>query len=184
MKLTLNLSDKPYINRRALYLGYTLFAGALFLLLILNGAYLHRLHSHAGEVESHLAELESQGGGGAAVTELNPEEVRRQQEKIAFANDILHRDSFRWTQMFDRLEESAVEGVSVRSLQPDYKDRSLQLRGVAAGVDELRSYLDSLIASPHFSEVLLLEQSRTEVGEATGVKRTALAFSIVLRGAF
>ena len=116
--------------------------------------------------------------------ELNPEEVRRQQEKIAFVNDILHRDSFRWTQMFDRLEESAVEGVSVRSLQPDYKDRSLQLRGVAAGVDELRSYLDSLIASPHFSEVLLLEQSRTEVGEATGVKRTALAFSIVLRGAF
>lgn len=189
MKLTLNLSSRPYVNRRMLYLVYALLGGALVLLLALNAAYAHRLRAEAEQIRSHLAELKGGTGGSPAVAEITPEALRRQQESIAFANDILRRDSFRWTRLLDHLEEAAVEGVAIRGLQPDYKERSLRVRGAARGVDEMRRYLDQLIASRHFSEVYLLEQSREEAPDAKGGapgggKSRGISFSILLKGAF
>jgi type IV pilus assembly protein PilN len=188
MKLTLNLASRPYVNRRTLYLAYAALAAALVLLLILNSVYALRLRSSGEQVRQRLAELGGQGAGEGTVTEISPEAMRKQQENIAFANDILRRDSFRWTRLLDHLEESAVEGVAIRALQPDYKERSLQVKGVARGVDELRRYIDQLMASQHFSEVYLLEQSREKdsekSGKDSGPRAAGISFSIVLRGAF
>lgn len=186
MKLTLNLANRPYINRRTLYVVYLAAAAALLVVLALNIAYALRLRSTAEDFRERFAAVEGRSEGGAAPAEISPEAFREQQESIALANDILRRDSFRWTQLLDHLEESAVEGVAIRALQPDYKERSLRVSAIARGVDEMRRYLDQLMVSKHFSEVYLLEQSREK--EAAGGKGKGspggISFSIVLRGAF
>lgn len=172
-----------------LYLAYGIVGGGLVIALIVQGVYGMRLRSETDEIRSRLAALSSRGEGGEAPVALTPEILRTQHEKIAFANDILRRDSFRWTKLLDDLEASAVDGVTIRALQPDFKERNLRVRGAARGVDDMRRYLDQLIASARFSEVYLLEQAREESSKGDKEKGApegprGITFSILLKGAF
>lgn len=190
MKLTLNLASRPYVNRRALYVAYAALAATMVLLLVANMVYAVRLRAAGEQARQRLAALGGQGTAVGDVVRVSPEALKQQQESVAFANDILRRDSFRWTRLLDNLEASAVEGIAIRALQPDHKDRSLQVKGAARGVDELRRYIDQLMASGHFSEVYLLEQSREKAEKGGSATKSevpqpaGISFSIVLRGAF
>jgi type IV pilus assembly protein PilN len=73
--------------------------------------------------------------------------------------------------------------VAISGIQPDYKGKSLNLTGMAREVEDLQQFLDKLLASEHFGDVYLLQQSRLKASgqsEAAG----ALSFSIVVKGAF
>jgi type IV pilus assembly protein PilN len=186
MKLTLNLASRSSINRRALYAFYTAVIGILVLMLALNLGYYTRLQTHNRQIKVHLTKLERDFGQmqEAARGKISPGELELLQGKIAFANKILIKDSFRWTALLDHLEEVVTEDITIRAIQPDYKDGSLKLTGLARGVSELRVFLDALFSSPHFSDVFLLSQSRSEIKDNLGRDREALSFSILLKGAF
>ncbi|WP_298035954.1 PilN domain-containing protein [uncultured Desulfuromonas sp.] len=186
MKLTLNLASRTYVNRRALYTLYTVLLGALALVLVINLSYYIRLQGQSRQVKAHLAEVEAEleslkdGEGG----KIRAEDFQRLEDQVAFANELLDKDSFRWTELLGRLEEVTIEGVSLRSIQPDYQTGSLNLRAAAKDVGILRDFLDSLIASPHFSYVYLLNQAEAEVKDNRGRERKAIDFSLLVKGAF
>lgn len=186
MKLTLNLASRTYVNRRLLYLGYALVLGTLVLLLAFGAHRAWRLRAHSLQLGVQLSTLEKTLGEVGEETEpvVTAAEMARQKAQVTSANAILERDGFRWTVLLDRLEEMTLEGVTIVSLQPDYKARSLRLTGQARSLKELRAFLDRLITSPAFSEVYLLQQGSAKVKTASGAERPALGFSLVLKGVF
>jgi hypothetical protein len=183
-KLTLNLASRVPINRRALYVMYTVVTGVLTLIMIFNLFQLKGMQAQSRKLRTYLAEA------GVATTVLQrPEtvtkaQIQRQHKEIADVNDLLMGNAFRWTALLGRLEEAAIEGVSLRSIQPDYREGALRITGLVRRMEILEKYLDGLIAAPHFSDVFLLQQSTVTVRHEHGGERQAINFSLVLKGAF
>jgi hypothetical protein len=70
--------------------------------------------------------------------------------------------------------------VAIRSLRPNYKDRSLQISAVARDTIAMTDLLDALLESEEMGEVYLLSQS--SAGENGG--ESLVSFSIVIQEAF
>lgn len=185
MKITLNLASRTYLNRRALYGFYLVVSGILVLLLALSVGLHVRSLAQVRQIREHLAELkrETAGATQAEGSTFTPAAYEQLLAEIRFANEILVQDSFRWTVLLDRLEEVVPQNVAISSIEPDYKGNSLNLTGLARGVEDLQQFLDKLIASKYFSDVYLLQQSRLkEAGQSEAAG--AISFSIVVGGAF
>jgi type IV pilus assembly protein PilN len=186
MKLNLNLASRRYLNRRALYGFYTVIIVVLILVLGLNLSLFFRGRSQARHLEARLAELEQQLSGqqGAAVKGFSLQAYADLLDEIGFANDILLKDSFRWTRLLDWLEEVTPKRVLVSSIQPEFKDHSLKIVGQARSVDDLRNFIDNLIESPHFTEVYLYNQAKVLSGGSSRGKGGNISYSIDLKGGF
>jgi hypothetical protein len=184
MKLHLNLASRVYPNRQVLYAIYTVAIVALTAVLILNLSQVRSMQAQSRKIQAYLAETERGLAAVPAEEEATPAARQRQMKEIAYANDILVRQGFRWTALLGRLEEVAVEGVSLRTIQPDYREGSLRITGLARGMEVLQRYLDRLIAAPHFSDVFLLQHHGAKIRDEQGREREAINFSLVLKGAF
>ncbi|KIH76449.1 type IV pilus assembly protein PilN [Geoalkalibacter ferrihydriticus] len=186
MKLNLNLADRVYINRRALHGAYVAIGALLLVLLVVNLLFFSRTRDEIVELEQRLSELRERAGArdDEGVIDISPAAQRQLLSDIAFANSILEKDSFRWTQLLDRLEGLVPDGVSIRSILPDHRTRSLNLTAVARGLDEMTAFLDRLLESDQLRDVYLLRQEQTTVTDFAGRERQALLFSLTLREAF
>jgi len=184
MKLSLNLASRSYVNRRALYLFYAVLFSVLVLLLALNLVFYLRTRSQTRHLHERLAVFDRElAGGQEKGGRFSPEAYEKMLQDIAFANEILVKDSFRWTALLDRLEEVVPAKVIIRGIQPDYKTSSLNLTGTARRVEDLKRFLDNLIESSTFSDAYLLQQSR-ETGRGKNGGQGDIDFTIVVRGAF
>lgn len=183
MKLTINLSTRTYLNRRALF-GWYGFIG--FCLLVLLGFYFWSvylgysqkriLESRLGEISQKIEELKTTD------VDYSVAKAKALEQKIQQANGLLLRDSFRWTTLLGRLEEVVPEGAGVQSITPDFKDKSLRLVGLTRDVATLRSFIDSLLASTYFSDVYLLTQDQLiPQGESSDA---LIRYTVLLKGAF
>lgn len=179
MKLTLNLASRSYLNRRALYAGYSVVGGVLLLLLVLLAVQGWQAWRQGQRLDVRLAELESAFRRQQDADDFTPEAQARLMAQITFGNEVVGKDSFRWTALLDSLEKVIPRGARVATIQPDHKDGSLRLSGVAENLPKLQVVLDNLIASPDFNDVYLLSQSRVGKGASE-----ATSFSIIVRGAF
>jgi type IV pilus assembly protein PilN len=185
MNLNLNLASRAYVNRQALYLCYALLVALLVVLLLLLGGSYYRLHADNGRISDQLEEINRDlGFQGSATQEISSPAYQQLQERVSYANQLLVKDSFRWTELLDHLEEVVTDGVRIRSIQPDYRQGELKLIGVARGLGDLRSFLDRLITSPHFSDVFLLDQASVMVKDNLGQDHSSLTFTVDLKGAF
>jgi type IV pilus assembly protein PilN len=163
MKINLNLATRPYVNRRALLAGYLIAA----LLLLAAAAFLLTMvlqsRRQTVNVVAEMGALQKRSGldqplpQGAAYTPAAQAELEK---RISFANELLERDHFHWTELLDRLEETTLAGISIEGLQPEFKSGLVKISGRASDLGRLRQFLDRLAASPHFSDVLLLRQGR------------------------
>ena len=185
MKLTLNLASRTYLNRRLLYGLYLALSGLLAVLLALGIGFHVRSHGQVKQIRKHLAELGQETATGARAEEspVSATAYEKLLKDIEFANELLAQDSFRWTALLGRLEEVVPEKVAISGILPDYKGKSLSLTGMARGVEDLQQFLDNLLASAHFGDVYLLQQSRLrEAGQSEAAG--GIGFSIVIREAF
>jgi type IV pilus assembly protein PilN len=185
MKPSLNLASRTYLNRRLLYVGYTV---AIFLLLsglAGFGYYFWNSYQTSRSIHSTIDQMQQQSlaaKGGAAVP-FSTEEYQRVLKRISFFNAALEKNSFSWTHLLGRLEVLVPNGVGLSSIQPDFHGRSLKITGLARNLDKLQGFLDNLLAAKDFSAVYLLNQARQSPAKGrTGGEE--LSFSIVLEGAF
>lgn len=179
MKLSLNLASRVYVNRRALMTSYLVVSVLLLLLLGLNLSNLLRTQTEAEKIGGRIAELKRAGARASVVDAgYSPQAQVELNKLILFANTLLERDDFRWTELLDQLEESTPDGISIRSIQPEYISGAVKLSGVAESNIALRRFLDQLAASPHFNKVLLFQLSNVQ-GVKTG-DGAGLSFNIGL----
>jgi type IV pilus assembly protein PilN len=182
MKLTINLASRSYVNERALKWGYLLFA--MLILLVLLFQVRNFLHSYQlkNSYQSNIAAIE-QTLRGKTTVKLTRKQIAAQQQDLKQAKILLRKDAFRWTALFDRVENLLPRNVSVRSFSPNYGEGSLVLTGVAKKLPDLQMLLENLHAES-FRQVYLKSQSNITVLDYLGEKRSAVAFSIELEGVF
>ncbi|PLY02580.1 MAG: hypothetical protein C0623_03750 [Desulfuromonas sp.] len=183
MKYSLNLASRSYINKRALYAGYLVCGIVLLAGLMSNFGYYVKLQNQKRLTEVRLAELEekilaSQGSEIAAT--YSAEGYKDILKEINAANRILERDAFRWTALLDQLEKVVPWDVSIENINPDHKKGVVKITGLAKDLSDMKRFLDNLIDSGDYVDVLLLSQSSVDVIGSGQFLR----FSIELRGAF
>ncbi|HAD04436.1 MAG: hypothetical protein A2091_03385 [Desulfuromonadales bacterium GWD2_61_12] len=173
MKLGLNLASRVYVNRRTLMIFYVITTVLLLLLLGLNLSSLLRTRADTTIIGDRLAELKRAGARTPlANAAYSPPALAQLEKRTIFANSLLARDHFRWTELLDDLEGSTPAGISIRGVQPDFKSGAVKISGVARSVSDLRRFLDRLAANPHFTGVLLFQQANVrsaKSGDVDGV---------------
>jgi Tfp pilus assembly protein PilN len=186
MAFSLNLASRRYVNRRLLFRCYRLAALVLVLSLLLLLVYGWRRVEEAKTYRRKLVELQKVAVSDGEGREKPPTaaEQARLEKEVAFVDNILKEDRFRWTVLFGRLEDLAIEGVRISTIEPDHEDGSLRVTALAKDDGKMRDFLDRLLASEDFSDVFLLAQSRVEVKDGNNRPRSAVDFTLVLKGAF
>ena len=182
MRLTLNLASRRYVNESAIKWGYLLFSVLLLLLitfqvwLCLQSRQLN--HSYQVEIDQLAQQL-----GNKVPERFTGAQIAAQKQDFSRAEELLQKDAFRWTALFDRMERLLSSGVSIRSFSPNYKDGSLVLNGVAKKLSDLQDLLNNLHAD-NFDQVFLQSQRQFDVDDFDGTKIPAIDFSLRLEGVF
>lgn len=185
MKISLNLADRVYINRRALLAAYAVAGAVMFLLLVMNSVFLLNSRRDIADMQERLNQLQERSAalqGGAA--DFSPTAYQQLLSDIEFANSILKKDAFRWTELLNHLETLVPEGVALRSILPDHKNRALNITAVSRGLDEMTLLLDRFAQSESLRNVYLLRQEKAKITDLGGQEREGVQFSLLVREAF
>ena len=183
MKIKLNLASKPYLNRQSVRLWLLLACSFMLLLLVLNGYYGYQNFQQLRLLESRFLALDGQVSTVQGVPSgYTPEGYADVGDKIVLANEIVAADQFRWTVLLSRFEELVPDDVSIRTIQPNFKERSVQLAGVALDVSAMARFVDNLLLSEDLNQAYL--QRHGEVKSGQGDSQLYVGFSLVIREAF
>ncbi|GAB4166450.1 MAG: hypothetical protein Tsb0017_01690 [Geothermobacteraceae bacterium] len=178
MKPTINLATRQHLNRRAIY---TLYLVISFLLLFLLGSNLYYLRSgrtQLARLDAHIAELRQQLGIERQAEPVGEEVFQALLKKIRFANQVIERDSYRWSLLLGHIEQVLPDNVRVSSVHPQFKEGRVRLTGEARDVTDLQALLDNLAESSFFSEVAILSQQVDESQDGEKLVR----FNVEVRG--
>jgi len=184
MEIKLNLASKLYLNRQNIRLWLLALGILMILLLLLNGSYGYRNYQQLQTLDKRFLELNDQISGihGTSV-DYTPEKLITVKAEVELANQIVDGDRFRWTELLNRFESVLPDDVSIHSIQPNFKARTVQLSGVARDVSALTRFVDNLLASEDLNQAFL--QSHGEVkNEESSSSQILTGFSIVIREAF
>lgn len=186
MKATLNLADPRHraryiVGTLARYLLPLLGCWLLFLL-ISQGRIIYHRHQLRKELDALSSQVKTVQPEPAI--QISAKDQARQEADIRFVNDIITKDQFSWIELLDRLEKTLIDGVTLMRIEPDYKERSLQLSGMAENVDALKSYLTSLLGSDTLAAAFLLRQNTQTFKDRYNREHPAIAFQIAIQKAF
>lgn len=182
MHFRLNLASRTYLDRRSTQRWLLLIIGLLGVLLTVNLLYSWRNVQQMRQVNSRLMEIEGKvvAQRSSTATTYTPEEFKRVMAEISSANKMIDADQFRWSTLLGKFEDLLPDRVAIRSLKPNYKDRSLQIAAVAKDTAAMTELLDTLLTSADMSQVYLLNQALADQPDG----ETVVSFSIVIREAF
>jgi Tfp pilus assembly protein PilN len=154
----------------------------LVCLLIGQGLALHRRRQLAEELSALAARVKA--ASPPVSKTLSAGDYKRQAADLSFADSLIAKDRFSWTDLLDRLEGTLTREVTLTRIEPDYKERSLRLAGLAENVEALRRYLSSLLHSDSLSAAYLLGQETKKIKDSHGREQAVVVFQIEIRKAF
>jgi len=181
MRPTINLATHGHINRRALYACYAFVGVLLLMAFALHLADWRASYLQSRILQQRLGELESQLGIEPDSGPVDPAEFASQLKEIRFSNQVISRDSYRWSLLLSQLEEVLPADVRITSIHPMFKEDVIQLRGEVREVGDLQEFLDSLQESDAFTDVLLLEQARQDPDPSAPGLTSVVSFGIQVR---
>jgi Tfp pilus assembly protein PilN len=184
MEIKLNLASRPYLNRQKTRLWLVVIGVILGLFLVLNLLSTYRSYQKLQLMNARFADLDRQVAGlRDEDTGYTPEKYMAVRAEVAAVNQIIDSDQFRWTALLSKFEELTPKDVSLNMIQPNYREHSLQISGLARTVSAMTRFVDRLLASEDFSQVYLQRHGEVEV-EERGRKQSLTGFSIVIQEAF
>ena len=184
MEIKLNLASKPYLNRQSVRFWLLLFGILLVVLLFLNGSYGYSNYRQLQLFDERFQELNDQLSGlHGTSTDYSPEKLAEIKAEVGLANEIIDADRFRWTTLLSRFESVLPDDVTIHSIQPNFRERTVRLSGMARDVSALTRFVDNMLNSEDLNQVFL--QSHGEVDKDDNNSNQVLTgFSIVIREAF
>jgi type IV pilus assembly protein PilN len=179
MKYTLNLATRSYVNRRTLYLCYALSGALLVIVLMFNLLQFLSLRSEISQNDANKKMIEAKllARSGIDAAGYNANSYKALLVNIRYANEILAKDSFRWTRLLDQLESVVPRQVRILKIDPNHEKRTVKLAGHAKTLKAMKRFIDNLIKSEHYTHVFLDQQ-------ATVSEPKVIRFSITMEGAF
>ncbi len=184
MEIKLNLASKPYLNRQRIRLWLLLACSFMLLLLVINCYYGYQNYRQLGLLESRFLELAGQASGVQGTPAgYTPENYAVVRDEVTLENEIIAADQFRWTALLSRFEELVPDDVSIRTIQPSFKERSVRVAGIARDVSAMTRFVDNLLSSEDLNQTYL--QRHGEVKSDPGdISQLHVGFSLVIREAF
>ncbi len=174
MKVRLNLATTPLeSNRRFTVAAAGIGTVAVLALLLLSvRAYTvwrgdRATRSRQTVLENQIQTLQQQRDALAAF--FNEPDTLRRRQRAALLNGLIQQRAFPWIKIFTDLERILPAGVRVVSIEPKLAGDSVQLKLlVGAMTDEGKlKFLKTIEASPEFSHIQLLVESRPNRPEQT-----------------
>jgi type IV pilus assembly protein PilN len=87
-------------------------------------------------------------------------------DRIGFDNTVIEKKMYNWVDLLDKLEQVVPDGIAISSIAPDPKSHELKLAGVARGFNDLRIFMEHLEDSRSLTDVYLLNQGESKLGDA------------------
>lgn len=182
MEIRLNLASRPYLNRRIVQRWLILIGSTLLLTLLINLYHGLQNYQEKEQLEARIVELNKEYAQLQGLPDdYSPQKHARVMQDLSIVKQIITADQFQWSKTFSRLEDLIPDDVSIKSIQPDYKERSLQINAIAKNITAMTAFLDRLLSSDDFNQVFLLSQAETD---AKNAKQTFINFGIVIQEAF
>lgn len=186
MKLDLNFASRRYVNRKAVNKGYWLVAIlliGLFFWSVMECIFIST-QIEQNHVQLSVLQMDEKELFGTESIPLDSEKIETIRAELLSSQELLDQDSFRWTQLFDRMEKLLPPGVSIRRFSPNYEKRSLAIEGVAESLRSLQTLLDRLLQAEGMVNVYLKRHAEIKVKDSEGRERIALSFSVDLEEVF
>jgi len=175
MDIRINLATRYFYNTRKVNTAIAAVILVLLLLLAYNIASLVANVSTERALKKDMGILQARFDESAkGITE---KQYRDLLKKIAEVNAVIGKKAFDWLLLLNRLEEVVPEGVALGAIDPSLKDGTLKLSGAARSFGALRSLMENLESSTHFTDVLLLNQGQLSVGE----KQKGISFTVTCK---
>jgi type IV pilus assembly protein PilN len=184
MEIKLNLASKPYLNRQSVRLWLLLLGILLMVLFLLNGSYGYMNYRQLQMFDKRFQKLNDQLAGiHGTSADYSPAKLAELKIEVELANEIIDADRFRWTSLLGRFESVLPDDVSILSIQPNFRERTVKLSGVARDVSALTRFVDNLLTSEDLNQAFLLSHAEVEQ-EHNQTSQQLTGFSIVIREAF
>jgi Tfp pilus assembly protein PilN len=186
MQIQLNLATRPYFSRQAVRLWLFVAGGFLLVLLAMHLLFAYQNFRQYRQIGVHLAELDQRIAEvqGIGPGDFNPQAYDLALEQVSELNRILEADRFRWTLLLSRLEELVPDDVSIRSLQPDFENRSLKILAFSRDVQGMKDFLDAMLRSEDMHQAFLQNHQEVELNSPTGRSSRVISFGLEVREAF
>ncbi len=177
-----NFASSDYARARVMAAGLY---GAAALGILLAGAlwwWASENRREAAALQENVARVQQQASRlandlrGVGFPPDNPAAVDALAQQVAALNQVLEAKAFSWTALLNDLEAVVTRKVSLSSVRPDLKTRTLMLDGVALTLQDVTGLMTSLQESGRFTDVFLQQQRSTEDN------RTEFTIQCVYRG--
>jgi Tfp pilus assembly protein PilN len=99
---------------------------------------------------------------GVGFSPDDPASVEALTKQVAALNQMLEGKAFSWTALLNDLEAAIPRNVSVSSIRPDLRTRTLTLDGVALTLQDVTALMTALQGGGRFTDVFLQQQRITE----------------------
>jgi type IV pilus assembly protein PilN len=123
MRISVNLATRPFVELRPLFARLRLAMGALVVLAVGLGFWLHALNAKAAVAQAQMNALKAKTTEYQQERSANESRMRQPQnmavlERSQFLNAVFARKSFSWTAVMMDLERVLPAGVQVTSIDP------------------------------------------------------------------
>jgi type IV pilus assembly protein PilN len=123
MRISVNLATRPFVELRPLFARLRLAMGALAVLAVGLGFWLHALNAKATVAQAQMDALKAKTVQFQRERATNEARMRQPQnmavlERSQFLNAVFARKSFSWTAVMMDLERVLPVGVQVTSIEP------------------------------------------------------------------
>lgn len=99
---------------------------------------------------------------GVGFSPDDPASVDALAKQVAALNQVLEGKAFSWTALLNDLEAAVPRNVSVNSIRPDLRTKTLTLDGVALTLQDVTALMTALQEGGRFTDVFLQQQRITE----------------------
>lgn len=180
MKLTVNLVTQRPVDRVVL----RKFCDAMLVLLVTSLVIAMGYMVMVRQRHQKIRKLLAQTTADLAPGPMNSGDNQALQADSAKAEMILKRRAFQWSQILNHLEQTGIDGIQIRSIEPNFEKQSLSIQILARNETVFREYLGKLMQYQVFSQVLLLRQENVDIKDYAGQNFSALRCDISIRGGF
>ncbi|MGE4545601.1 MAG: hypothetical protein AB7D06_16000 [Pedobacter sp.] len=180
MKLTVNLVTQRPVDGVVLRKLCNAMLVLLVTSLIIALGYMVMVRQRHQKVRELLALTTADVSSGRT----NTGDERALQSESAKAEIILKRRAFQWSQILNHLEQTGIDGIQIRSIEPNFDKQSLSIQVLARDGAVFREYLGNLLQYKPFSEVLLLRQENVDIKDYVGQNFSVIRCEISIRGGF
>lgn len=107
------------------------------------------------ERQDRLGELQQLSRRALPAIETRETDSPELREQIKRANAVLAQMNVPWGELFAAVESAQDNSIAVLEVQPDTRERTIALGGMARNLDALLAYMTRLEQTPRLADVLL-----------------------------